>query len=154
MRRFILLAILAVPAGALPAQTPARDSIYQKYLDFASYVSSSPVVELNSAHPLPIEPYMGLPQENGEAYEYASNLRLAGNLQGKLLLIIGTSDVNTPFAHTMRMVAALAKAGKNFDMLVLPELNHARVGVATDHSAYWNRRIARYFQEHLKPDAK
>ncbi|MGI8783115.1 MAG: alpha/beta hydrolase family protein [Acidobacteriota bacterium] len=56
-----------------------------------------------------------------EAYEYASNLRLAGNLKGELLLIHGASDEAVPFSHTMKMVEALIRAEKPFDLLVLPE---------------------------------
>ena len=96
---------------------------------------------------------MGLPQEIREAYQYASNIRLAGSLKGKLLLIIGTSDVNTRFAYTMRIVDALARANRPFDMLVLPEQNHARRGVASDMRAYWQDRVRQYFQEHLTPES-
>ena len=82
-------------------------------------VASAPVVDLSEQqwH----EWYMGLPQENAEGYAYASNLRLAGNLEGKLLLIHGTSDTGVPFSATMKMVEALIQAGKPYDLIVLPE---------------------------------
>ena len=85
------------------------------------------------------------PQENREAYEYASNLRLAGNLKGKLLLIHGTSDSLVPFSHTMKMVEALDRAGKPYDLVVLPERGHLEPEV------YSGEYIHQYFQEHLKP---
>ena len=88
---------------------------------------------------------MGLPQENTEGYEYASNLRLAGNLEGKLLLIHGTSDTGEPFSATMKMVEALIQEGKVYDLIVLPEEGH-------DHrTRYRMESVRRYFEEHLKP---
>lgn len=87
--------------------------------------------------------FFGSPQENREAYEYASNLRLAGNLKGKLLLIHGTSDIWVPFSHTMKMVDALFRAGKSYDLMVLPEQGHG--------GPYVQEAARRYFQEHLKP---
>ncbi len=96
----------------------------------------------------PVEPYLGLRQENKEAYEYASNARLAGNLKGKLLLIHGTSDAT--FSETMKMVEALIRAGKPYDLLVMPEQGHISLRFGRS-GTYWRDAIRRYFQEHLKP---
>ena len=96
------------------------------------------------------ERYLGPPQRNKEAYEYYSNLRLAGNLKGKLLLIHGTSDVNAPFSETMKMVEALIRAGKPYDLIVMPEQSHGSLRVGTS-GTYWREALRRYFQEHLKP---
>ena len=71
----------------------------------------------------------------------------ADRLQGKLFLIHGTSDVNAPFSATMRMVEALVRAGKPFDLLVLPEQNHWFTGKSAE---YVNQARIRYFEEHLK----
>ncbi len=95
-----------------------------------------------------IEPYMGLPQKNKEGYAYLSNLPLAGNLKGKLLLIHGTSDISVSFSHTMKMVEALIRVGKPYELVVLPEIPHGFVGTS---DRYWRDAIRRYFQEHLKP---
>ena len=110
-------------------------------------VFSSPVVDL-AGSPEPSEPYLGLPQNNREAWDYASNLRLAENLQGKVLLTIGTSDVNTPFAHTMRMIEAFTRAGKKYDLLILPEQSHRLSGAS---ARYWRDAVKDYFLEHLRP---
>ncbi len=87
------------------------------------------------------------PRDHREAYEYASNLRLAGNLKGKLLLIHGTSDTEVPFSHTMKMVEALIRAGKPYDLMVMPGVGHG----SRSMPSYWADTIRRYFQEHLKP---
>ena len=91
---------------------------------------------------------MGQPQNNKEGYKYASNLRLAGNLKGKLLLIQGTSDTADPFSHTMKMVEAFIRAGKPYDLIVLPEQGHRYSGAVR---TYVREAIRRNFQEHLKP---
>ncbi|MGE0553212.1 MAG: DPP IV N-terminal domain-containing protein [Gemmatimonadales bacterium] len=110
-------------------------------------VSGAPVVDF-LADPRPIEPYMGMPQDESEAYERGSNLRLADRLRGKLLIAIGTSDVNVTFNHTMRMAHAFFRAGKYFDLIVLPEESHTLSPAAR---AYYLEARARYFVEHLRP---
>ncbi len=95
---------------------------------------------------------MGLPKNNKQGYEYSSNLRVAGNLKGKLLLIIGTSDINGPsFAETMKMVEAFIRAGKPYDLLVFPEQPHPTSKWTPVSFRYMQEAIRRYFQEHLKP---
>ncbi len=92
--------------------------------------------------------YMGLPENNLEEWEYSDNRRFAANLEGNLLLIIGTTDNAAAFGEYMKMVEALIQAGKPFDMLVLPEQPHNPTGVSR---TYRDEAIRRYFQEHLQP---
>jgi len=93
---------------------------------------------------------LGSPEGNKEAFEEASNLSLAGNLKGKLLLVHGTHDTSVPFSHVMKMVDALTRAGKPYDLLVLPGWGHWY-----PDTEVWERyrleAYRRYFQEHLKP---
>ena len=99
----------------------------------------------------PLTSFMGLLQDNKEAYEYASNLRLADNLKGKLLLVHGTSDNVAPLSDTMKMAAALIRAGKPYDLIVLPEQDHFFPSSPGKARTYWQEAIRRYFQEHLRP---
>ncbi|MDA2930967.1 S9 family peptidase, partial [Acidobacteria bacterium AH-259-O06] len=95
---------------------------------------------------------MGLPKNNKQGYEYSSNLRVARNLKGKLLMIIGTSDINGPsFAETMKMVEAFIRAGKPYDLAVFPEQPHPTHKWTPVSFRYMQEAIRRYFQEHLKP---
>ena len=91
---------------------------------------------------------LGPPDENRDGYEYANNIRLAGNLKGKLLLITGTADTAVPFSHTMKMVDALIRAGKPHDLLVIPGQGHAFDSRSEDYARDVRRH---YLQEHLKP---
>jgi dipeptidyl aminopeptidase/acylaminoacyl peptidase len=68
------------------------------------------------------ELWMGWPI--GPHYAEQSNVTLAGNLEGKLLLIVGEMDTNVDPASTMQVVNALVKANKDFDLLVVPGANH------------------------------
>lgn len=58
------------------------------------------------------------------AYANMDNTALTANLRGKLLLIHGDMDDNVHPLGTMRMVAALIKADKPFDLLIVPGANH------------------------------
>lgn len=91
---------------------------------------------------------IGPPEKHSDAYDYANNLRLADKLEGKLLLIHGTADKAVPFAHTMKMVDALTKADKVYDLLVMPGQGHPVEPQVRD---YAHDAIRRYFQENLKP---
>lgn len=101
--------------------------------------------DLTEAPPIN-EPYMGLPGDNPEGYAAGSNPPLAGNLEGKLLLLHGTADVNAPFSTTMRMVRALIDAGKQHDLAVFPQGDHYFRG---SDGPYFAQLMATYFREHL-----
>ncbi len=108
-------------------------------------VASAPGVDLERFR-VAIEPFMGcLPAECPEAYERGSNTRLAERLEGKLLLLHGTSDDDVPFGEMTRLVAAFADAGKPYDLIVFPESHHIIQG------PYWWKRVTDYLQEHLGP---
>ena len=77
-----------------------------------------------------------------------TNPELAANLKGKLLLVHGDMDNNVHPANTIRLVDALIKANKRFDMLILPGKAH---GFA-DYQAYFTQRAWEYFAEHLLDD--
>ncbi|MDQ1806238.1 DPP IV N-terminal domain-containing protein [Chryseobacterium sp. CKR4-1] len=95
------------------------------------------------------EPYMGLPEDNKEGYEWGTNTNHAANLKGKLLLIHGTSDINAPLSTTIRMIDALTKAGKRYDLILVPGKGHD-----IESEDYVNDAIRRYFEENLKNTEK
>jgi dipeptidyl-peptidase 4 len=77
-----------------------------------------------------------------------TNAELAQNLKGRLLLVHGELDNNVHPANTLRLVDALIKANKRFDMLYLPGKRHAYA----DYQPYINQRMMEYFAEHLLGD--
>jgi dipeptidyl aminopeptidase/acylaminoacyl peptidase len=74
-----------------------------------------------------------------------SNTALAANLTGKLLLIHGELDDNAHHYQTLRLVDALIKADKDFDLILIPGAEHALLG--RTHYSY--RRTWDYFVRHL-----
>ncbi|MDT8368231.1 MAG: DPP IV N-terminal domain-containing protein [Longimicrobiales bacterium] len=81
-------------------------------------------------------------------YEIDSNIELASNLKGKLLLTTGDVDNNVHHANTVRMAQALVQANKRFDYFVFPGQRH---GYGT-MSNYWFWLRAEYFARHLLGD--
>jgi dipeptidyl-peptidase-4 len=77
-----------------------------------------------------------------------TNQELAANLKGHLLLVHGEIDNNVHPANTMRLVDALIKADKRFDMLIIPGKRHAYA----DYQPYVTQRMWEYFAEHLMSD--
>lgn len=71
------------------------------------------------------ERYMGLPQENKEAYIKASALTYAKNLQGHLLLIHGTGDDNVHYQNTELLINELVKYNKLFQLMSYPNRTHS-----------------------------
>ena len=67
---------------------------------------------------------------------------IASSLKGKLLLIQGMLDPSTP-SSTFRLVEALQKANKDFDMLCLPNAGH-------EVTTYALRRNWDYLVQHLQ----
>lgn len=79
-------------------------------------------------------------------YKIATNPQIAGQLKGHLLLIHGDIDNNVHPGNTMRVADALIRAGKRFDMLLLPQQRHG----FGDMNEYFYWRLVDYFSEHLR----
>ena len=84
--------------------------------------------------------------ENPEANtDYPRAEQLAHQLKGKLLLIHGFLDPILPVAGTLRIVDALQKANKDFDLLLMPADGHG-----LDTHPYTCRRAWDYLVKHLQ----
>ena len=99
------------------------------------------------------EKHHGVKETIGEkdttfAYNIDKNPDIVRNLKGHLLLIHGEIDNNVHPANTIRVVNALIKANKRFDMLLLPTQRHA-FGDMTD---FWFWKTADYFSLWLLGD--
>jgi dipeptidyl aminopeptidase/acylaminoacyl peptidase len=80
------------------------------------------------------------------AYTAAANQSRAANLKGKIFLIHGMMDDNVPPYNTQLVVAALMKAGKDFDQIMLPDARHGYGAAAP----YIMRRRWDYFIRNLQ----
>ncbi|KIO47457.1 S9 family peptidase [Sanguibacteroides justesenii] len=82
-------------------------------------------------------------------FSVPTNMQLAKNYKGGLLLIHGWVDDNVHPAHTLRMADALIRANKNFDMIILPAENHGFGGAA---NTFYERKMWFHFAKHLLGD--
>ncbi|MBR5176375.1 MAG: DPP IV N-terminal domain-containing protein [Bacteroidales bacterium] len=83
-------------------------------------------------------------------YHIDTNQELAKNLKGHLMLVHGDVDNNVHPANTIRVVNALIKANKRFDMLILPGQRHG----FGDMNEYFFWRMADYYSEWLIGDTQ
>jgi len=92
------------------------------------------------------ERILGVPTdpETLARYKRTSNVYLADRLKGKLLLILAAEDENVPFFSGLQMIAALQKANKVFDTLIMPQSPHYG-----GRFPYGVMRTIRYFAENL-----
>lgn len=74
------------------------------------------------------------------------NQTLVKNLKGHLLLVTGETDANVHPGQTYRMADALIKAGRDFDMLVLPGQSHHYEGV---YKTFFENKLRHYFGRYL-----
>ncbi|MDR1763871.1 MAG: S9 family peptidase [Dysgonamonadaceae bacterium] len=114
---------------------------------FKAGVAIAPVTDWRFYDSVYTERFMRTPQENESGYNAASPLALAGNLQGKLLLIHGTADDNVHFQNTMYYARRLEDLGKQFDMQIYPDKNHSILGRETRRHLY--TRVIDFLEENL-----
>ena len=84
---------------------------------------------------------------NPQGYAESSVLGHVGNITGKLMLIHGLIDENVHFRHTARLINALIKARKPYDLFLFPDERHMPRALAD--RVYMEERIRDYFVEHL-----
>ena len=78
-------------------------------------------------------------------YSIDKNQDIAGNLKGHLMLVTGDIDDNVSPSNTIRVVNALIRANKRFEMLVLPGQRHG----FGDMNEYFFWRMADWYSEWL-----
>ncbi len=114
-----------------------------KHVDFYKVaVSSAGNHDLRMAKAWWPEHYLGYP--TGKFYAEQSNMKIAKNLKGKLLLMTGDMDNNVNPACTLRLAAELVNANKDFDLIIIPNATHD----SWNHP-YFIRKMWDYFVVHL-----
>lgn len=115
---------------------------------FKAGVAGAPVVDWFDYDTHYTERYLGVPAKPDDpAYQEGSLLTYAGDLKRPLLIMHGTADDNVYFRHSLRLVNALFRAGKPFDMLPLSGLTHM-VPDPVVSERLWSG-VVLYFQRHL-----
>jgi dipeptidyl-peptidase 4 len=91
---------------------------------FRAGVVGAPVTDQRLYDTFYTERYMGLPQEEPEAYRRSSPLFDAASLSRPMLLIHGLADDNVFVANTLQFSAALFEAGKWHELVLIPNATH------------------------------
>jgi dipeptidyl-peptidase-4 len=91
---------------------------------FAAAIAGAPVTDMALYDTHYTERYLGLPDEQPQAYAASSLLGDAASLRRPLLLIHGLADDNVVSAHTLRLSRALLEAGRPHTVLPLSGVTH------------------------------
>ena len=91
---------------------------------FAAAVAGAPVTDWALYDTAYTERYLGLPQENADAYAATSLLARAERLDRPLLIIHGLADDNVLVANSLQLSSALLAAGRPHSVLPLSGVTH------------------------------
>ncbi len=110
-------------------------------------VAGGPVIDWKLYEVMYGERYMDTPEENPDGYKNSNLLEKAGNLKGRLQIIVGYNDPTCVLQHSLSFLRAAADAGTQPDYFVYPGQGHNMVGKDMVHL---HERITRYFDDYLK----
>jgi dipeptidyl-peptidase-4 len=104
---------------------------------FKAGAAVAPVTDWHLYDTIYTERYMGLPNENADAYARSSVLNAAGRLAGPLLVQHGTADDNVHMANSMRLVQQFILAHEaRVTFYPYPRKQHPIAGLAQQRSVY------------------
>lgn len=114
---------------------------------FHAGVAGAPVCDWHDYDTHYTERYLGIPPKDAAAYKEGSLLAYAADLKRPLMILHGTADDNVYFRHSLKMVDALFRSGKDFEMVPLSGLTHMVPDPLVMERLHG--RIALFFQKHL-----
>lgn len=117
---------------------------------FAAAVAIAPVTDWTLYDTHYTERYLGLP-DGGKAGPYARSnlLPRAAMLTRPLLIVHGTADDNVLFEHSLRLIDALQRETRPFELMIYPGKAHGIAGRAAQLHVY--DTSFRFFDRHLGP---
>ncbi|MFM9056120.1 MAG: prolyl oligopeptidase family serine peptidase, partial [Bacteroidota bacterium] len=114
---------------------------------FKAAVAGGPVLDWSYYEVMYTERYMDTPAENPEGYRISKLTAQADQLNGKLLLIHGTSDDVVVWQHSLMFLKQAVSKGVQLDYFVYPGHLHNVTGKDRVHL---NSKITGYFNDFLK----
>ncbi|MCY0987857.1 DPP IV N-terminal domain-containing protein [Nannocystis sp. ILAH1] len=114
---------------------------------FRLAVAGAPVTHWDGYDTHYTERYMGTPADNPEGYRESSVMAHAGELRGALMLVHGLIDENVHFRHTSRLIGALIRARKPYELLLFPDERHMPRGL--EDRVHMEEQILAFLQKHL-----
>ncbi len=111
-------------------------------------VSVAPVTDFRNYDSIYTERYLGLPAENKEAYDAASDVLAAKRLKGRVLIAHGTGDDNVHMSNTVQFIQPLIEGGVPYDLQLFPRKTHSISGTASRNELF--QRILYQFETYLR----
>ncbi len=99
------------------------------------------------------ERYMGLPQDDPEAYKQSSPITFAKNLKGNLLYMHGTGDDNVHYKNAENLINELVKQGKTFNLMVYPNRTHG-IFEGPGTRQHLTKTFLKFIEEYCPPGAR
>ena len=109
-------------------------------------VAGGPVIDWSYYEVMYGERYMDTPETNPEGYEATNLNNLAGNLQGRLMIIHDDHDDTCVPQHALSFIKACVDARTYPDLFIYPGHKHNVLGRDRVHL---HETITRYFEDHL-----
>ncbi|MCC6461517.1 MAG: DPP IV N-terminal domain-containing protein [Saprospiraceae bacterium] len=113
---------------------------------FKCAVAGGPVLDWRMYEIMYTERYMDTPQENPEGYSKNNLFNHIDNLDGRRLMIHGSSDDVVLWQHSLRYIRECVKKGKQIDYFVYPEHEH---NVRGKDRVHLFEKIDLFFQDNL-----
>jgi dipeptidyl-peptidase-4 len=114
---------------------------------FKVAVAGAPVTHWDGYDTHYTERYMGTPEANPGGYQRSNAMHYVDQMNGKLMLVHGLIDENVHFRHTARLINALIRARKPYDLLLFPDERHMPRSLAD--RVFMEERMRDYFMQHL-----
>jgi dipeptidyl-peptidase-4 len=114
---------------------------------FKVAVAGAPVTNFDGYDTHYTERYMGTPQSNPQGYAESSVMHHIPTMAGKLLIVHGLIDENVHFRHTARLINALIRARKSYDLLLFPDERHMPRKI--EDRVFMEEQIRDYFVRNL-----
>ncbi len=114
---------------------------------FKVAVAGAPVTHYDGYDTHYTERYMGTPQSNPTGYTEGSVMHHVPTMTGKLLIVHGLIDENVHFRHTARLINALIRARKPYDLLLFPDERHMPRKI--EDRVFMEEQIRDYFLRNL-----
>jgi len=114
---------------------------------FRCGIAGGPVIDWKMYEIMYTERYMDTPQENPDGYQKASLFNYIDNLNGRLLMIHGSSDNVVLWQHSLRYIRECVRKNKPIDYFVYPEHLHNVLGRDRVHLF---EKIDQFFKDNLQ----
>ncbi len=109
-------------------------------------IAGGPVIDWKMYEIMYTERYMDTPQENPTGFENSNLLNYVQNLEGKLLMIHGTSDPTVVWQHSLEFVKKAVTLGKQMDYFVYPAHGH---NVRGKERVHLYQKVTHYIMDNI-----